>query len=188
MPGEPAPTPTAVPDAPKGRLEQALELVTEEAIRVLDEGRDPRAFQRTEKLLAIARAIRLECGTRVEDVMTTGQKRGGAIQGNVLWNAEPAYNIVGGPDMPEIHIGGQQNATGDFRREEKLAQIEAVAARKRKDDAQARLSMVQELDQLTKLDTSKLSEDVKAGLDARMLEITKALTGVVSTPEEPEAT
>lgn len=180
-PGQPA-TPTPVPDPPKGRLQQALELIVDEAAEVLAQGRDPRAFTRTEKLLAIARALRLECGNRVEDVVQPKRQGGINLQGGAVFNVG---NAILGDEAP---YGG--NATQDFRREEKLVQIEALAARKRKDDAQGRLALIQEFKELNDLDTSKLPNEIREGIEARLAQITDELhvKKVHGPPEsKPEA-
>jgi hypothetical protein len=189
MPAEAAPKPTLAPEPPKGRLEQALDLITEEAVQVLAAGRDPRAFQKTEKLLAIARAVRLECGTRVEDVEANKPRRQGGA--NFVINQDPV--IMGGNvDLMAAPLGG--NATKDMRREEKVAQLEALAARKRRDNAEARLNLVREFKEIQELDLTEVPNEIREGIEARLAQITDDLfpphtqSESVETDEEDEAT
>jgi len=154
-------TPTAL----SGRLEQALDLVSDEAIEILRKGRDPRAFQKVEKLLAIARALRLEMGERVEHVDKDVQNRGP--------NIDPGTFVING-DQGALQYGGNpahRPAHRDFQREEKLAQIEAVTARRRRDEAETRFFMVQELERLSKLDTVNMCEEIGEGIQMRIGEI-----------------
>lgn len=178
MPGEPSLKPAEAPEpAPKGRLEQALDLITDEAVETLEKGRNPRAYQRTEKLLAIARAIRAECATRVEDFLEDGLGDG---------TSQVAYRgggaIVTGNNLT---IGGPR-ANADMDREEKLSQLEAVAARRRRDEAETRLTLVREFKELSELDLDGQPDEIKAGIEARLAEITDKLRTKDPVVEEDE--
>jgi hypothetical protein len=187
MPGEPSLKPAEAPEpAPKGRLEQALDLINDEAVETLQKGRNARGYQRTEKLLAIARALKLECATSVEDFLEQGvgdgeqKMRAPNYQGGVvLGNNDFVFN---GGAVP-------MNAGGDMQREEKLAQLEAVAARRRRDEAEARLTMVREFKELSDLDLGKLPQGTADGLRTRLAELSEAIQSAPTKAEveEPEA-
>jgi len=183
MPADAAPKPTLAPESPKGRLEQALDLITEEAVQVLAAGRDPRAFQKTEKLLAIARALRLECFSRVADVEANQPRRQGG--NNFVINHEPGIVIGGNDYMPQPNLYGG-NATKDMQREEKVASLEAMAARKRRDNAEARLNLVREFKEIQDLDLTSLPNEIREGIEARLAQITDELRPPQTQPESTE--
>lgn len=194
MPPDIAPKPTLAPELSKGRLEQAFELITEEAIQVLTVGRDPRAFQKTEKLLAIARAVRLECGTRVADV-EEGQKRRrpeGIVldaPGFLIGEEEGDINmdqLYAPPPMQMAYGNGRETAAGDFRREHQVAQLEGLAARRRRDDADARLTMIREFKELQEIDLGALPDENREGIKIRLTEIANQLCPPRTNPTQPD--
>lgn len=176
----------AVPDPPEpekqeepGRLQRALVLIEEEAVAAMQAGEGPRSYTRAEKLLAIARAVRKEMGTSVEDF---ADDSGGTVRhGN-------AFTITGtgGAVYTGDTAGGLQSGRADMRREHDLAQIEALEARRRRDDAAARASTLEEFERLQNLDTEGLSDEVREGIEDRLTEITTQLSRAASEPEETE--
>jgi hypothetical protein len=164
-------------------------LINDEAVETLQKGRNPRAYQRTEKLIAIARAIKMECATSVEDFLEEGVGDGEQKVRGVNFTNDPGI-IMGGHDLVFQHTAKPRNAAGDMQREEKLAGLEAVAARRRRDEAEARLTQVREFKELSELDLTNQPNGVKKGIEARLAEITDALRAVapkVVDEPEPEA-
>jgi len=182
MPGERALKPTEAPESPqKNRLQQALDLITDEAVETLKKGRNARAYQRTEKLLAIARALRIESAQSVEDFLVEGcggdpqQTRNLAWGGNgIVMNPIQYQGEVVGP-----YTGG--TASGDMQREEKLAQLEALTSRSRRDEAEARLALIREFKELSDLDLSKQPNEIREGINLRLTEITERLSTTDTT-------
>jgi hypothetical protein len=164
--------PQAVPDAPSekpGPLQQALALIEGEAVAAMGLGHGVRGYARTEKLVAIARALRTEIGTRVDDFVGTPEPDAtytGNVRGNALMVDGDTMNI----SMPA------RGASADMRREQEMAQIEATEARRRRDDAAARVSMLEEFEKLQKIDVADLGDGVREGIAARMEEITVSLS------------
>ena len=196
MPGEAALKPAETPETPpKGRLEQALDLINDEAVETLQKGRNPRAYQRTEKLLAIARALGIECATTVEDFLENGCGDGAVKQtrGHYIGGAQDTTITLGANMLMDEGGYAQKSARGDMQREEKLAQLEALAARRRRDEADTRLTLVREFKELSELNVEGQPNEIREGIEARLAEITGKLrttetTVKVEDPEpEPEA-
>lgn len=185
MPAKAALKPAEAPQ--KSRLLRALDLVIDEAVEILSAGRNPRAFQQTEKLIAIARALRQEAAVSVEDLLEEDECIKGDLQmqqaGQFHYRGAVGQNIVvGGADQ----AWGPRDAQADMQREEKLAGLEGLAARRRRDEAETRLALIREFKELNELDLESQPEEIKEGVAERLTEITEALRSK-NEPDEPEA-
>ena len=185
---EPAPTiPPETPEAPpENRLARALDLVCEEATETMRRGRDSRAFHRANTLLTIAKALRKEMGSRVADF-----DDGSSSQKDITYTT--GNNIVLGEELTVDGVDTLEwdqrrgackrprGARQDLEREKELAQLESLEARRRRDEAATRTSMLEEFRQLQEIHESGLSDELREGIEERLAEISEQL----KTEEKP---
>lgn len=152
------------------RIQVAFDLVMAEAVETLQR-RGPRAFLRAQTLLKIAEQLQRESGDRIVHLEYHTDPNIEALrqrQADLTWRAT---------DFSEVEAEDNISLTGtcvalkgpraDLQREEGLAKIELLEATRRREEAQARASLVEELDRLQTL----VEKDENSVLQKRIDEI-----------------
>lgn len=170
MPQEPL-TPLQQPPEDEGseaRLRAAVELVEAEIVETMREG-GPRAYTRAEKLIAVARALRREMVTGVEDVEAG---HAATAAGGLTWPSDGVIYVNDGEDADNYYTSKKRpSPAGDLRREQDLSQLEATEARRRRDEAETRVALAREFDTLQDLVVGEVSDEVRRGVEGRIRDI-----------------
>lgn len=157
---------------PSERLQQVLSLIKEEICDLL--GSDAQSLARADRLMGLAQSVQMELVCTVDDVID-GCAGGGRMRVRAFGQGHgPNPQFRGGEMFP--YAGDEDKAGADMRREWELSHIAAQEARRRRDDAEARLAMTREISEL--IGCASISAEMHEALQPRLNHLIAEMTSV----------